>query len=573
MKNLEYRGYDSAGLAYIDNNKRLQVKKSVGGVDNLFKKDKFNNLLSNIVIGHTRWATHGKPNLINAHPHVSNNTKIAVVHNGIIENFESIKDRLIKLGFIFYSETDTEIIPNLIQSIMDQEGCNFFKAFKKSISFLKGQYSFLAIHEDHDYLLGVKNGLSLALGIKDNACFISSDISSFSNYTNSIIHLQDHNVVFLEFNKYTIFDNNIYTKKINPVITLIYSDNKQKKNKYSHYTIQEIKEQSNLIDNKIILDGLEFILDSNLKLISQMSFDYNKVFLIGSGSSYHACLVGQYLLDGTENVKSVLASEFPYLCTSVCDGDIVICISQSGETADVLNAIKCLYDHEKTCRLLAITNSKYSSLYNICEQRVLLNVGKEQSVLSTKTYTAQVLLLSMIANDNINETDLLQFRHILNRLTDDAYYKQIQKIAHKLRKHKDIYLIGRGIQYPTALEGALKLKEAAYIHAEAFAGGELKHGSLALISKKTPCIVFVSDDTKDDILCNAVEVKSRGGYIIGVSAEKHNIFDDWIEAPRTNYFDPIVQIIPIQILAYQLALLKKINPDKPRNLAKCVTVK
>ncbi|MGC8812290.1 MAG: glutamine--fructose-6-phosphate transaminase (isomerizing) [Candidatus Aenigmatarchaeota archaeon] len=568
LKMLEYRGYDSAGIAVLGS--RIEVKKGVGKVDEVFSNSSLENLVGNIGIAHTRWATHGKVTKENAHPHLSNNRKIAVVHNGIVENYQELKNFLEKNGFVFYSETDTEVIPNLIEYEM-KKGKNFEEACKDAFKMLEGNYAILAVHEDEKKIIATRKGSPLVIGVGNNEYFAASDIPAFLEFTPKVIYLHDKDFVVIgkEIKFFNLAEGREVKREVKSVE---WSLEQVKKGNFEHYMLKEISEQVETIQRAINQD--EKILTEVAKKIKEA----NGVFLIGCGTSYHACLTASYLFSkiARMHVNAVLASEFSNYKDFLTEKTLVIAVSQSGETADVLEAVKTA--KEKGSKVISIVNVIGSSLHRNSDQALLMNAGPEICVLSTKTYTSQLAILTLLAYALAGKYEegrnrLRYLWNLIYNLTSESMREHIRKLAEKLKDEEHIFLIGRGMQYPTALEAALKIKEVSYIHAEAFAGGELKHGTIALIEENTPCIVFVSEENEKEILSNAYEVKARGGYIIGVSSKNNEIFDFWIKVPEVGETDPICQIIPIQILAYQLAVLRGFDPDKPRNLAKSVTVK
>jgi len=568
LKNLEYRGYDSTGIALL-NNKIIKIIKGVGKVNDVFSEDT-SKLDGNIGIAHSRWATHGKVTASNAHPHTSNDEKIAVVHNGIIENYQELKSNLEKEGYKFKSETDTEVIPILIQKYKER-GKSDEEAIKLTIKQLKGSFALGILFQDEEKLFAVKKESPLVVGVAKDGFFIASDIPSFIEYTKNVVFLQDYDLVTLTYDNLSIFniEEDIPVKR--PINTIQWDLEQVQKGNFEHFMIKEILEQVE-ITKKIFNQEEKFF------EIAQIISKAKEIYLIAAGSSFHACLTAKYLFSKIAKIKVnlCLASEFKQIQDFINKDSLVIAVSQSGETADVLSAVKIAKERE--AKIIAITNNQGSSLIRYSDQYILQNAGPELCVLATKTYTSQLIIFLMLvytlAQKYEEGKDKLfsLTRHIYN-LTSENTRNAIKNLAEKLRHVNHIYLIGRDLQYPTALEAALKIKEATYIHAEGFAGGELKHGSIALIEFGTPCIVFLSKETENEIISNATELKARGAYLIGVGPEKNPIFDFFIKVREAEESNPICQIIPIQILAYQLAILRGHNPDKPRNLAKSVTVK
>lgn len=570
LKSLEYRGYDSCGMATIFNN-QIIVKKDVGKVDEVNLKLNFTQLPGNIGIAHTRWATHGAITKENAHPHLSNNKEIAVVHNGIIENYEELKNILKSEGFKFFSETDTEVIPNLIELEM-RSGKPFEKAVIEAVKKLEGSYAILAIHAKEGKIIAARSKSPLVIGVGENFYFAASDIPAFLKYTNKVIYLYDKDLAVLSNHQLKIYNLNEDKEVKREVYTIDWSLDQVEKKDFNHFMIKEILEQ---------VETIQKAAEQNEEVLFEVAEEIknaSKIFLVACGSSYHACLVATYLLSKISKIYAfaVLASEFPNYMHILDENTLVIAVSQSGETADVLEAVDLA--KKKGSKVISIINVVGSSLYRNSDKCLLMRSGPEISVLSTKTYTSQLAIFLLIAytiagKHEEGKRKLKYLWNVIYNLTSESTRNYIKKLAEKLKDENHIFLIGRGLLYPTALEAALKIKEVAYIHAEGFAGGELKHGPIALIEKHTPCIVFISKENEKEILANVMEVKSRGGYIIGVASEKYEPLDFLIKVPDVNDANPICQIIPIQILAYQLALLRGLDPDKPRNLAKSVTVK
>lgn len=567
LKHLEYRGYDSCGMAIIGSG--LYVEKDVGKVEDVAKRLNFLSIDGNMGIAHTRWSTHGKVTKENAHPHLSNNKKIAVVHNGIIENYQELKEFLKSKGFNFYSETDTEVIPNLIELEM-REGKGFEEACKSALRQLEGNYAVLALSEDEKEMVAARNGSPLVIGISNHGFFAASDIPGFLEYTKDVIFLYDKDFVFLgnSLKFYNLDEGEVKR----PIHSVDWSLEQAKKGVFDHFMMKEITEQVDTVKRAVAQDK-----EILFRIVDEIK-NAHGIFFVGCGTSYHACLSASYIFSKIANVhvNVVLASEFSHFEHFLNEKTLVIAVSQSGETADVLEAVKTA--KKKNCKVLSIVNVLGSSLHRNSDYSLLTQAGPEICVLSTKTYTSQLAVLTLLAyalsgKYEEGKIELQYLSNFIYRLTSANTRNHIKQIAEELKNSQHIFTIGRGLQYPTALEAALKIKEVSYIHAEGFSGGELKHGAIALIEDRTPCIVFVSEENKKEILSNAIELKSRGGYIIGIAPENNEIFDFFIKVPATGITDPICQIIPIQILAYQLAILRGADPDRPRNLAKSVTVK
>jgi glucosamine--fructose-6-phosphate aminotransferase (isomerizing) len=563
--NLEYRGYDSAGMAVL-NSSGIECRKAAGKIAEISKKLNFSELQGSIGIAHTRWATHGKVCDENAHPHLDCRRRIAIVHNGIIENYEELRAELMLKKHEFRSETDSEVIAHLIEEEI-KKGSSFEKAFIRAVSRLRGTFAVLAIMEGENKIIGARKGSPLVLGISDSGIFISSDIPSFLEWTRKVVYLHECDVVIANKNGFRIY--NLLSGDVSrPIDTVDWSVEEVKKGGFEHYMLKEIHEQAEV---------LQRVIHQDRKVLEKIIEEIRKakgIFFVGCGSSYNACLAASYIFSKIAgmHVNVVLASEFENYEHFLTDETLVFAVSQSGETYDVLEAIRVAKG--KGSRVIGIVNRVGSSLARESDHFLKLNVGPEICVVATKTYNAQFILLSMLAyaiadkyDEFISKVKSL-YLDVYN-LTSRAMREHLQNLAKMLYQKQHIYLIGRGLGYATALEAALKIREVSYIHAEAFAAGELKHGHLALIEKETPVIVFVTDKK---VLSNASEAKTRGAFLIGVSSQRHEIFDYWIKVPESGDFSPIVHSIPMQLLAYELAVLKGLDPDKPRNLAKSVTV-
>ncbi|MDI6826618.1 MAG: glutamine--fructose-6-phosphate transaminase (isomerizing) [Candidatus Aenigmarchaeota archaeon] len=569
LKHLEYRGYDSVGIATLSK-KHIFVKKDVGKVGEVSSKLNFLDLKGNTGISHNRWATHGGVTQKNAHPHTDCSGSIVVVHNGIIENYRELKEWLIKKGHKFKSETDTEVVPHLVEEEMKNEK-KFAEAAKIALKKLEGSYALLLMYKDDNIIIATRKGSPLVLGVSDHGYFAASDIPAFIEYTKKVVYLSDYDFVTLTPNNFKVF-NLLEWKPVRRKIDTISWDAEQaKKGEFEHFMMKEIAEQVDTIQKAVQQDRK--IIDDIVKEIKKAK----GIFLIGCGSSYHACLAASYIFSKIAkfHVNVILASEFPNYEHFLTNDTLVIAVSQSGETYDVLEAVRAA--KKRGSKVISIVNVMGSSLTRESDTFLMMHAGPEICVLSTKTYTSQIALLSLLAyalaeNYEEGKKKLNYLWNIIYQLTSRTIREKIKELAEKLKDKEHVFCIGRGLQYATALEAALKIKEVSYIHAEAFAGGELKHGTIALIENGTPCLVFVSEDNKKEILSNAIEIKSRGGYIIGISSKENEIFDSWVKVPESNTENAIVQIIPIQILAYQLAVLRGCDIDHPRNLAKSVTV-
>ena len=584
LKNLEYRGYDSCGIATVHDG-NLHLKKDAGKIDEVHRKHSLDSLPGKAGIAHTRWATHGGVTKENAHPHVSNNGKIAVVHNGIIENFQMQKDFLKGKGFVFNSETDTEVIPNVIEYHMGR-GYDFIEAAKRSLKHLDGQYAIVAMN-DEGKLVAVRKEAPLVLGVGDNEYFLASDVTAFLEHTKNAIFLEENDMVTVDnglkmhgnevsgmpktlFLSIFNLDKNAFVDRVASKIE--WDAEQAKKGNFDHFFLKEITEQADVIERLAKMDT---------KIITEIADEIKKakgIFIVACGTASYGCMHGLYLFSeiAKTHINFCLAHEFRHFKHFLNDKSLVIAVSQSGETADTLEAIRSA--KQMGAKIMSITNVMGSSLARESDKMIMQRTGPEIAVNSTKAYTSQLAILALLAYELAGrlEEGMEELRDVsryIYYLTSDNAKRFLKELAEILKDKEHLFLIGRGLQYPTALEAALKIKEVSYIHAEAFAAGELKHGTLALIEKGTPCIVFTSDDTENEIISSAMEIKARGAFLIGVGPKRNKVFDFFIKVHDAGDYNPIVQIIPMQILAYQLALLRGCDPDFPRNLAKSVTVK
>ncbi len=565
LKKLEYRGYDSWGVASVSNG-RIDLTKKVGKIGAARK-------VSNtaLAIGHTRWATHGGVTEDNAHPQLSNNKKIAVIHNGIVENYQELRDMLKTHAYTFYSQTDTEVIPNLIQFYMEAEKLDFEEATKRTLARLEGRYAIVAVYAGSDVLIGARKGSPLVLGYGDNEYFIASDIPAFLDHAKKVSYLEDEDMVVIKA-KPEIFNlrQGFYVQR--PIDEITWSAEQIQKGNFDHYMIKEIMEQA---------ETIQMAADTNKEKIKEIAREIKaakKVIFVACGTAYHATRVAKYVFSkvANRNVSAIFAHELPQFKDVIDDKTLIVAVSQSGETADTLEVVK--EAKEKNAKVVSITNVVGSTLARESQDTVPLNIGPEICVASTKAYTAQLAIITLLAYTLAGKFDegqrlVKDMKRMVYYLTAKSRRDHVKGLAEKLKDTKSMFLLGRGLQYPTALEAALKIKEISYIHAEGLAGGELKHGSIALVEKGFPVVIFTSDDTEKDILSNASEVKARGAFVIGVGPKNNEIFDYFIKVEDAGMLNPILQIIPMQILAYELAVLKDLDPDKPRNLAKSVTVK
>ena len=564
LKKLEYRGYDSWGIAALKNDVLL-VEKHTGKI----KDAQISLPTSKIAIGHTRWATHGGVTVANAHPHFDCQKKIVLLHNGIVENFEDIKHAL-DVDHNFKSQTDTEVIVHLIEENMHT--MKFSDAVRYAFLKLKGLNAIVVLEKESGDIIACKNGSPLVVGIGEDELYLASDPTGIIEYTKRLVFLKDQEMVILNetCELYSIQTG----KKISFQPEVVdWEVTTSSLGKFPHYMIKEIFDQESIIKN------MSKTLSSEVKDVAQSIQKAQGTFFIGAGTAYHACLMGTYLFStiAGKHVNTAVASEFNYLEDFLTNRSLIIALSQSGETIDVIEPLQRA--QKKGTGIIGIVNSLGSTIYRMSDKKILLSAGPELAVASTKAYTAKVSMLLLLAGIMSNklsqiQTSLLHASDEVKRLLEPSSLKDIKKIAKMLSRAEHIYTIGRGLSYPTALEAALKIKEVSYIHTEGLAGGELKHGTIALISKGIPCIVFApEDETYEAIISNATEIKARGGVIIGVSSRRSSVFDYYIEVKDCKEASAISHIIPAQLIAYYLAVEKNLDPDKPRNLAKSVTVK
>ncbi|MBI4044474.1 MAG: glutamine--fructose-6-phosphate transaminase (isomerizing) [Candidatus Diapherotrites archaeon] len=567
LKNLEYRGYDSWGIAFKSCN-GIESFKQVGPITQAPKG--FLNHNSYASVCHTRWATHGHVCEENAHPIFSQSRKLCIVHNGIIENFEELKALLEKRGFVFRTETDTEVLANMIEFELNQGEKSFPNAVRSALSQITGCYAVVAMHSDFFELVCAKNMLPLVIGVGKDAFFAASDVTAFFSSTKKVVFLEDSELAVLG-REVELFSIASREKVKRDAVELDWSFEQAKKGNYPDFMLKEIFEQPQTIRNAFSRPV------SEIEKASEMIKKAHGVFFVGCGSSFHACVNAQYFFSKNAHmhVNAVLASEFSNFENFIVPETLVVAVSQSGETADVIDAVKTA--KKKGAKVLSIVNTMGSTLWRLSDMSLLMNAGPEICVLSTKTYTSQVsllLLLSFFAAGEKNEglSMLEKTAGLSKKVLEDSSKKAIE-LAKRLSSQKSIFVIGRNSAFPAALEGALKIKEVSYIHAEGFAGGELKHGTIALIEKGTPVIAIATADTRPMILSNAQEVRARGAFVIGVDSKKNSVFDEWFELPPDADSNPVLMIMPLQLLAYNLAIERGLDPEKPRNLAKSVTVK
>ena len=568
ISKLEYRGYDSIGLATACDGK-INLKKDAGQIKEVDNKLNFADMPGNYGIAHVRWATHGDPSKENSHPHLNSSGTIAVVHNGIIENYLAIKEDLIAEGYEFKSDTDTEVIPHLLDKFM-KEGLDLEKAVRKVI----GVIDLAAICVDEpNKVVATRKDSPLIVGIGEDEYFVASDSPAILKYTNNIAYLEEGDIVILAEDGVTFKDANDKVIK-KDIDVLDWSPEMAEKEGYDHFMIKEINEQDVAIRNTL---GEKNKIKA---IVDDVKGTINRVVFVACGTSYHASLTGKYLIESLVGIPTevILASEFKYSAKALNDQTLVIFISQSGETADTLKALDVANETSKT---LAIVNVRGSSATRRADYVIQTQAGPEIGVAATKTYVSQLIAIYLFSALLADDTDLLKRLEKVPAYIDEVLKKQgiIREISHLYKRDKDAFFIGRGFSYPIALEGALKLKEISYIHAEGYAAGELKHGPIALIDKNIPVVVVAppGQDHKK-IMSNLQEVKARGADVLGIGAigdedlisESDNVF--LINEEVDDILAPLVYIVPLQLLSYHVSVIRNLDPDKPKNLAKCVTV-
>jgi len=590
LKRLEYRGYDSTGIAIL--NAHPHIYKCKGKVSDLEAHISGNPVTGNIGIGHTRWATHGEPNDINAHPHQSCNGKFILIHNGIIENYALLKERLLKRGVTFKSETDSEVLVNLIEYIYLKGDVSAEMAVRLALSKVEGAYGLVIMCTDEpDKLIAARKGSPLVIGVGNDEYFLASDATPIVEYTKSVIYLSDQNVAVIT--RHELILKTLKNIPLTPKIQQLDLDiGEIDKGGYSHFMLKEIFEQPrSILDTfrgRVTASGTELHLGGLYHVIPRL-VEAKRIIILGCGTSWHAGLVGEYLFEDLAriSVEVEYASEFRYRRPILSKEDVVIAISQSGETADTLAAIRLA--KEAGALVLGICNVVGSSIPRETDGGVYTHAGPEIGVASTKAFTAQVTVLAMMAILVGRERNFLSeelYRHYINELTEiPGKIERILQRADTIHKLSGLFkdvnnflYLGRGYLFPVALEGALKLKEISYIHAEGYPAAEMKHGPIALIDHNMPVVVMaIKDNSYDKIVSNIQEVKARKGKVIAIVNEGDTtikqLANHTIEIPETDaVFSPLLAVVPLQLLSYYIAVRRGCNVDQPRNLAKSVTV-
>ena len=591
LKRLEYRGYDSAGIALI-NEGELNIYKKAGKVQELenFSEDK--NLSGTIGMGHTRWATHGEPSDRNSHPHTSNDGKLTIIHNGIIENYATLKEELLSRGHVFNSDTDTEVLIHLIEEIYKKENVDLLEAVRLALHQVSGAYAIVIMDEEQpDQLIAARKGSPMVIGVGKGEYFIASDATPIIEYTKNVIYLNDNEIAFVKRDELLIkrLDNVVQTPYIQELELKLEA---LEKGGYEHFMLKEIFEQSRSIrdclrgriypnEGRVQLGGIKEYADK-LKNI-------DRIIIVACGTSWHAGLVGEYLIEEYARipVEVEYASEFRYRNPIITEKDVVIAISQSGETADTMAAIEMA--KERGATIFGVCNVVGASIPRLTHAGVYTHAGPEIGVASTKAFTAQVTVLTLMAfymaqqKGTLTQTKLVELLTELDSIPDKIQHalesnELIKEIAHKFKDSRNCLFLGRGSGFPVALEGALKLKEISYIHAEGYPAAEMKHGPIALIDEEMPVVVIATKNSSyEKVISNIQEVKARKGIVLAIvtegDVEVRKMADYCIEIPDADEaFLPLLATIPLQLLSYHIALLRGCNVDQPRNLAKSVTV-
>ena len=594
LKRLEYRGYDSAGIMLYEGNE-LKVSKTKGKVSDLEEKSKeLASLKATIGMGHTRWATHGVPNDVNSHPHLSNSGKLAIIHNGIIENYEPLKKELIKRGYSFQSDTDTEVLVNLIEEVQKKENLKLGKAVQVALNQVVGAYAICVFDvQKPDEIVVARLGSPLAIGVGKDEFFIASDASPFIEYTSNAIYLEDEEMAIVRLNKGLKIRKIKDDTLVDPYIQELQMNLEQiEKGGYDHFMLKEIYEQPS-----VIKDTYRGRLHANEGIIQMAGVEDNlekflnadRILIVACGTSWHAGLVAEYIIEEFARipVEVEYASEFRYRNPIITSKDVVIAISQSGETADTLAAIKLA--KEKGAFVFGVCNVVGSSISRETHAGAYTHAGPEIGVASTKAFTTQITVLTMIAlrlakaKGTLSNSDFFRYLQELEIIPEKvqealATNEVSKEIAAKFKDSSNCLYLGRGYNFPVALEGALKLKEISYIHAEGYPAAEMKHGPIALIDEQMPVIVIAPKQGHyDKVVSNIQEIKSRSGKIIAVvtkgDTQVKELADHVIEIPETSdALSPLITTIPLQLLSYHIAVMRDCNVDQPRNLAKSVTV-
>jgi glucosamine--fructose-6-phosphate aminotransferase (isomerizing) len=590
LKRLEYRGYDSAGVALLD--KDLKVYKKKGKVADLEETLVGKNLHSHIGIGHTRWATHGEPNDRNAHPHMSASGKLAMIHNGIIENYSQLKEDLVRKGYTFHSDTDTEVLLNFIEDIRNNLGCPLEEAVRIALKRVVGAYVIVLMDEENpDTIITARKGSPLVIGIGKNEHFLASDASPIIEYTKEVVYVNDYELAIIKADELIL--KNLGNERQTPFIQKLDMELAAiEKGGFDHFMLKEIFEQPQTIHDCLRgrLDAeIGSITMSGIAKYAEQLISANRIVMVACGTSWHAGLVAEYIFEELcrINVEVEYASEFRYRNPVIHPGDVIIAISQSGETADTLVAIENA--KKQGAIIMGIVNVVGSSIARLSDTGAYTHAGPEIGVASTKAFTGQLAVLTMVAlklaleKGTITHERFLQLVRELDAIPEKVatilqQNDAIKALAEKYKDATNCLYLGRGYNFPVALEGALKLKEISYIHAEGYPAAEMKHGPIALVDENLPVIFIATKDSyHEKVISNMQEIKARKGRVVAIINEGDDqsiaLADDYIVVPETDeILAPMLNCIPLQLLAYHIGLAKGFDVDKPRNLAKSVTV-
>lgn len=577
LKKLEYRGYDSWGIAWKEGG-RIEVQKEVGKISGIDASAWGTHC--ELAIGHTRWATHGGVTRENAHPHLTTNSTIAVVHNGIVENYQELREELRQKGHTFLSETDTEVIPHLIEENLKSTG-DFAQAVRLACQRFTGRYAVLAMHAGSNTLVAARTGSPLIIGVAKEAAatggpvgyFVGSDTPAFLRHTRTVQYLDDGEMAVSDGRTIIFSDIATGEEREKREIELTIKEEETDKGSYEHYMLKEIMDQKESVARAINQN------EEEIMTLAKAIREARGTFLVGCGTAGKACMAAEYFFSviAKHHVNVAPASEFTVYHHFLKPESLLIAVSQSGETADVLEAIKVAKG--KGAKVLSIVNVRGSSIERASDYTLHINAGPERAVASTKALTGQLAVLLLVAHalaDKLQEgkTLLSETASKINDMLNPRYVERIIKLAERIKNEENLYIIGKSWNFPMALESAIKVTEVSYIHAEGFAGGELKHGPIALIADGVPCIALMgNDEVHADMISNSIQLRARGGFVIGVAPQNNEVFSEWLRVPEAGAAQAIVNVIPVQVLAYYLAVKRGKDPDMPRNLAKSVTVK
>ena len=569
LKQLEYRGYDSWGVAFVPTNlATIQIEKHVGKIGDAQLQGE--NLISSLSIGHTRWATHGGVTEVNAHPHSASDGSFAVVHNGIIENFQEIKESLAAKGYEFKSQTDTEVFVHLVSEL--HKTLQFTEAVQQAFLQLHGLNAVVVLSKTENLFIAIRKGSPLVAGKNEDGFYVASDSTAIAEHVKDVYYLEDYDMIVCKANGIELFDVRTLQRKALAWQVLDFPIEQITKGEFPNFFLKEIHEQPRVLLN--VADNLDTSVTEFAKKIN------HGTYFVGCGTASYAALLATYLFGEVAKMLTYSnnATEFLYQRQLLTPETFVTFISQSGETIDLVEHIPLL--NEKKVEFGAIVNRLGSTLERAAKYKVLLPAGPEQAVLATKSFIAMYATLFLLAHAKVNHLEKAKeqlhqsISAVQELLTEEYKNNFVLPVVEKLVASEHAFVIGRGVSYPTAMETALKIKESTYLHAEGFAGGELKHGVIALIEKGTPCIILAPEDSEyESIISNAIELKTRGAFVIGVSSKKNDVFDLWSPTKDAGLSSGMLHVIVAQLIAYYLTVKIGNDPDKPRNLAKSVVVK